>query len=202
MKKFKFIAFLLFATMLSVNFTSCGDDEPSDDPSISVTKEVDLGLPSGTIWAGWNVGANSPEEYGGYYAWGETEEKECYDRETYVGGNAPRFDFDQWTGGWHIPNNSQVDELIDNCTWTWITYKGVNGYKVTGPNGNSIFLPAAGWREGMSLSNANIVGQYYLYSQYEDYGGNFAYYLSFNEDGYHNADGHYPIYGRSIRPVK
>lgn len=139
-------------------------------------KEVDLGL--SVKWAGWNVGASSPEEYGGYYAWGETEEKSEYSVSTYkyyydtdgdgdeeyanIGSDISGTQYDvarqKWGGSWRMPTYNELSELRSKCTWTWITYKGINGYKVTGPNGNSIFLPAAGYRSGTSLDNRGSRG--------------------------------------------
>ncbi len=132
---------------------------------------IDLGLPSGTKWACCNVGASSPEEYGGYYAWGETEEKSYYDWSTYkyrnddglltkyctnsYGGivdNKTILDLEddvahvKWGGSWRIPTSEEIIELIDNCTCTGVIFNDVNGYIVTSrSNGNSIFLPAAGY---------------------------------------------------------
>jgi hypothetical protein len=138
-------------------------------PAVSTKDWVDLGLPSGTLWATCNVGANSPEEYGDYFAWGETFSKDYYDWTTYKWcngsmdgitkysyGNIYFIDFKselepeddvayvQWGPSWRMPTKAQQDELREHCTWTWTTQNGVNGYLVIGPNGNSIFLPVAG----------------------------------------------------------
>ena len=123
---------------------------------------IDLGLPSGTKWACCNVGASKPEEYGGYYAWGETEEKEYYDWSTYthcdgtvstlhnIGDDIAGTEYDvahvKWGGLWRMPTLNQIKELINNCAPTWTQQNGVNGILVTGQNGNAIFLPAAGYR--------------------------------------------------------
>ena len=183
---------------------------------ITPGKEVDLGLPSGTIWAGWNVGASSPEEYGGYYAWGETEEKSVYNWDTYkyrasqlgeyvnIGSNISGTQYDvarqKWGVSWRVPTIAEVDELISKCTWIWYEYKGVNGYKVTGLNGNSIFLPAA----GNSLNSEMIYGSYWSASLYEgdDNDGTFAcflgfYYGSISSNGYDSR-----MDGNTVRPVK
>lgn len=134
---------------------------------------VDLGLPSGLKWATCNVGASKPEEYGGYYAWGELEVKREYTFETYVykkeqsfvsrlfgsvaecefiGSNISKTKYDvahvKWGGSWRMPSYDEQDELCNECTWIWTSVDGVNGYKVIGPNGNSIFLPASGYRCG------------------------------------------------------
>lgn len=140
-------------------------------PAVNTKEWVDLGLPSGTLWATCNVGANSPEEYGDYFAWGETFSKDYYDWTTYKwcngsmdgltkysygSGNIYFIDFKselepeddvayvQWGPSWRMPTKAQQDELREHCTWTWTTQNGVNGYLVIGPNGNSIFLPVAG----------------------------------------------------------
>jgi len=132
---------------------------------------IDLGLPSGTLWASCNVGATKSEEYGGYYAWGETEEKEKYTWSTYkwcddtstkltkycskseygIVDNKTVLDMNddvahvKWGGEWRMPTIREVWELIDNTTKEWITQNGVIGCKYTSKtNGNSIFLPAAG----------------------------------------------------------
>ena len=155
------------------------------DPNVNEEHEyVDLGLPSGTLWATMNIGANSPEEYGDYFAWGETEPKENYDWSTYKWCNGsentmtkyctygyygavdgktelePEDDAASvnWGASWRMPTVEQLQELIDNCTWTSMQQNGVNGRLVTGPNGNTIFLPAAGSRQNSSLNNAGSRG--------------------------------------------
>ena len=126
---------------------------------------IDLGLPSGTKWACCNVGATTPEGYGGYYAWGETEEKDYYDLKAYqhvyfeYGGYEHYYDIGsdiagthndvahvKWGESWVMPSKNQIQELIENCTYEWTTLMGINGGKFTGINGGSIFLPAAGHR--------------------------------------------------------
>lgn len=132
---------------------------------------IDLGLPSGLLWATCNMGASSPEEYGGYYAWGETYEKEGYTADgcsTYgvelgdISGN-PEYDVARalWGSEWRVPTFNDLQELLDNCTWTQTVRNGVNGYLVTGRNGNSIFLPASGYRNGTSLAGGGSGGNYW-----------------------------------------
>ena len=182
----------------------------------TVADAVDLGLPSGTLWASWNVGATKPEEYGGYYAWGETTEKEEYTVGTYEHydhtwqeyiniGDISGTEYDvahmMWGDGWHMPTKAQIQELVDKCTWEWITYNGnVYGYKITGPNGNRIFLPAAGYRYGTSLSYAGSNGYYWSGTLYEDYSYR-AWGLYFSS-GYHTLYGSNRYYGFTVRPVK
>ena len=121
---------------------------------------IDLGLPSGIRWACCNVGASVPEEYGGYYAWGETEEKESYDWESYryydasteqcvdIGDDIAGTRYDvatvKWGDSWRMPSSGMFQELMDNCTCVWTSLNDVNGYLFTGSNGGRFFLPAAG----------------------------------------------------------
>ena len=135
--------------------TVTGGDNPTTD-----AVAVDLGLPSGTKWSDRNVGASKPEDYGGYYAWGETEEKEVYDWSTYIhcngsdetchdiGTDITGTDYDvahtKWGGSWKMPNNNQIDELYRYCNPQQTTQNGVNGLLFTGLNGRTIFLPAGG----------------------------------------------------------
>ncbi len=170
---------------------------------------VDLGLPSGLKWATCNVGASSPSGYGNYYAWGETSTKSEYtgsNSKTYgnssygnIGGNystdAARAN---WGGTWRLPTKAECEELKDRCTWTWTTQGGHNGYKVKGPNGNTIFLPAAGCRYGTSLDDGGERGYYWSSTPYSDSGG--AYGLGFGSS-YRGVGWYYRYYGRSARPV-
>ena len=187
---------------------------------------VDLGLPSGLKWATCNVGASTPEGYGDYFAWGETEPKSDYSWKTYkwcngsstsltkyntrtgygMVDNKIQLDPDDdaarvnWGGKWRMPTDSEWTELRNNCTWTWTTQNGVYGHKVTSRvNGNSIFLPAAGRRSGASLDNAGSIGRYWSSALYTGYPGD-AYSVDFHSSGvgrgYRSRD-----YGQSVRPV-
>lgn len=184
---------------------------------------VDLGL--SVLWAAYNVGASSPEEYGGYYAWGETSTKSDYTwenykyREKFYYGDGPD-DWD-WTGkfigneisgtsydvahvtwgdGARMPTHTEVIELVDNCTFTGGSYNGVSGSYVTGPNGNSIFLPFAGDRSYGDLYYEGSYGCFWSGTYYgEDYGGR-AYYL-FCDEGYGGWAYDRRYYGLSVRPV-
>jgi len=181
---------------------------------------VDLGLPSGTKWATCNVGANSPEEYGDYFAWGETAPKDYYYWSTYFDTNDNGSTFKKynrnggltelqptddaatknWGSPWHMPTFVQMQELLDNCTREWTTQGGVNGILVTGPNGNTIFLPAAGGRWDYELYDSGSNGVYWSSSRgrYDDDG---AYDLFFTS-GYWSQDGDdYRYYGLSVRAV-
>lgn len=122
---------------------------------------VDLGLPSGTLWAKYNIGATSPEEYGGYYAWGEVTPKQKYTASNYlhytkdngeysgsfIGNDISGTEYDaahvNWGNGARMPNKLEAEELIKYCNWQSYTYNSVSGCLITGPNNNSIFLPFA-----------------------------------------------------------
>ncbi|MBR1465013.1 MAG: hypothetical protein IJ607_01475 [Bacteroidaceae bacterium] len=173
---------------------------------------IDLGI--GVKFACCNVGASSPEEYGGYYAWGETEEKDHYDSSTYkyynpstgyqsLGSDISGTQYDvahvKWDGGWHMPSYEQLGLLTSKCTSTWTSVNGVYGRKVTGPNGASIFLPAAGYRWSDYTYNVGISGDVWSSTQYPNYSDD-AYYLGFGSGGFGKRyDGRYD--GRSVRPV-
>ena len=194
--------------------------------SINGHDYVDLGLPSGLKWATCNVGASKPEDYGGYYAWGETKEKENYYWNTYKWCNGrddhmtkyctdgyygnvdnrtvldPEDDVAhvKWGGSWRMPTTDEQRELLNKCRWEWTRLNGVNGYKVTSKtNGNSIFLPAAGCRNGTEAYDRGRYGGYWSSSLYS-YDGSSACYLYF---GYDSRDwytnGRYG--GLSVRPV-
>ena len=184
---------------------------------------VDLGL--SVKWACRNVGASSPEEYGGYYAWGETEEKSNYTPLTYkyylgdldgdeyyydlneyanIGSDISGTQYDvahiKWGGSWRMPTLSEIMELVENCTWTWTTQNGVSGQLVTGPNGNSIFLPFAGIRNGTELCWHGSRG-YYWSATLGEYGSDLAYNLYFFAGrGYWN-EWDYRSIGFTVRPV-
>ena len=142
----------------------------------------------------------------------KTMTKYCNDREYGYNGfmdNKTTLDLNddvarvKWGGNWRMPTYSEFEELLDNCTWTWATLNGIWGYKVTskksGYTSRSIFLPAAGWRDGSSLSNAGKVGDYWSSSLDSGYQGH-ARYLYFYSV-YHNTSYHYRYCGRSVRPV-
>ncbi len=164
---------------------------------------IDLGLTSGLKWATCNVGASSPSDYGDYFAWGNTKDytisTEPYTGTDNISGNS---DYDaataNWGNVWRIPTKEEIDELIEECSWVWTKTDDINGYKVTSSNGNSIFLPAAGYY-GTSLISAGRAGMYWSSSPYESY-SSFAYYLEF-QNGYFGWNWSGGNYGQSIRPV-
>lgn len=197
----------------------------TETPDTSPAEAVDLGLPSGIKWASCNVGATVPEEYGGYYAWGETDEKDFYDWSTYKWCNGtsdsqtkyctsseygtvdnktvldPEDDVAhvKWGGDWRMPTIAEMLELIDNCSSEWTSINGVDGRKFTGPNGNSIFLPAAGERWDSSLYHAGSRG-YYWSRTLHPYGSDNARDLYFSS-GDIDTDSGNRYYGLCVRPV-
>lgn len=173
---------------------------------ITLSKKVDLGL--SVCWAGWNVGASSPEGYGDYYAWGETSTKASYTKDNSynygesIGSIAGKSAYDvacaKWGSSWRLPTEAEFEELINRCAWNRTTYNGVDGYKVTGPNGNSIFLPAAGWFDS-SLRGLGTLGLYWSATPDES-DPNYACILEF-EIGYQDTGFYDRSSGYSVRPV-
>ena len=206
-----------------------------DQPEIPDTHEyVDLVLPSGTLWATCNIGANSPEEYGDHFAWGETtgynDGKTVFSWNTYkwckgssetlikyctkseYGNNGftdgkTVLDLEDdaaranWGGDWRMPTLAEIEELMNNTTREWTTLNGVNGYKFSSKsNGNSIFLPAAGYRWYGALDDVSSVGAY-LSSTIDESVPSDPWFLYFTKrDFYMNTFTR--AYGYSIRPVR
>ena len=202
---------------------------------------VDLGLPSGVKWATCNLGATKPEEYGDYFAWGETSP---YYESGYAQSDSPVWRRIPWsgqsyynTGGygadsymyynssegdryadktfldleddaahvmfgdeWRIPSWAEMSELRNKCTWELTMVNGSIGCKVTGPNGNSIFLPAAGDRSGMDKYYSGNDGLYWTSTRYPT-SERRAVGLDFDIDGVNKVTGYYRYYGFTIRPV-
>ena len=219
---------------------------------VTVPEAVDLGLPSGLKWASCNVGANKPEEYGDYFAWGETEpyyeagyaqsespvwksgKENGYDWPSYkfrVSGDwydnvkfnkycsqsdywygtgpmdnktvlAPEDDAAHvnWGGSWRMPTLDECKELLNKCTWTWTTQNGVDGRKVTGPNGKSIFLPAAGYRYDADLYGVGSGGGYWWSSSLNT-GDPYSAYFVYFSSGYCIWNDFSRYWGFSVRPV-
>ena len=176
--------------------------EAQDTPIDDGHEWVDLGLPSGTLWATCNVGATTPEEYGDYFAWGETKMRNDFWDEYTMGGymwswwnhdygmyslskyctdgsygsvdNKTELDVEDdaayvnWGHIWRMPSTDQIKELINNCSSTWAQQNGVDGWLFTGSNGNTMFLPLAGYLEGYSIKNydAGVRGYYWSRTLY------------------------------------
>ena len=195
---------------------------------------VDLGLPSGTLWATCNVGASRPQDVGLYFAWGETEghgtdlsDGYSFSWENYKWGNSTselltlfskynfkpetgldgyidgKFILDpeddaayvNWGSEWRTPSKAQFDELKEKCTWTQTTVQGVDGYEVTGPSGNSIFLPVTGWRLDDMLLDG---GAYWTRTSNPDDAGG-AFYYCWDDWGEYEFGGR--VNGQCVRPV-
>lgn len=207
---------------MEVNFTSQEEELTSD--------WVDLGLPSGLLWATRNVGASSPEDYGDYFAWAETQPKSVYSWSTYqytcnnsLNGltkycNSSSYGCNgytdnlanlqpcddaataNWGGGARTPTREEWEELKNNCTSVWTTQNGVNGRLFTGPNGNCLFLPAAGHRDDSSLGCDGTHGVYRSSSLDTDFTYN-AWGLAFRSGSCDMCYG-FRCVGRSVRAVR
>lgn len=181
----------------------------SGNGTINGHEYVDLGL--SVKWATCNVGASIPSDYGGYYAWGEISTKTTYTEENSVtyeknlGDIAGDSQYDaaraNWGGTWRLPTPNEIRELKEKCKWTWTTLGDHTGYRVTGPNGNSIFLPAAGYlfRSNLGLGRTGENG-YYWSSMPNENATQYAYYLRFYNSDYDGSwSNRYD--GQSVRPV-
>ena len=235
MKQLKNYLSILSMLLLLLTFASCTSNTENsctsntENSCTSNTENgheyVDLGLPSGIKWATCNVGANSPEDYGYHFAWGETSPKDEYTEDAYKysngNGDMTKYCTDSyygkvdnkttlelvddaahvnWGGKWRMPTTAEQDELRNNCTWTSTTQNGVKGYKVTSKkNGNSIFLPAAGYRNNDYLSSAGDNGNYWSSSLDSGSSGR-AYDLRFNSGFVYWSLSSRSL-GHSVRPV-
>ena len=235
MKKTSFFI-LAFAAFLSVGLYSCSKD--NDDSNETATSGgggdtfdgnwVDLGLPSGLLWADRNLGAETPEGYGDYIAWGETEAKDSYSWSAYryaeginkltkycsktASGNEGFTDNlttlqpmdDAATAKWgdavRMPTRAEWQELSDNTTATWTTRNGVYGRLMTASNGNSIFLPAAGRHQASSVDGDGEFGYYWTNALYTS-DPSYAYDFVVVEDSQFESMG-YRNRGQSVRAVR
>lgn len=145
--------------------------------SCSYARPVDLGL--SVNWANINLGAASEESYGDYFAWTKADVATQY-----------------WGSSWRLPTKEELEELKNYCSWTWTNIQGIYGYRITGPNGNSIFLPAAGYFDGSSLMSANSFGSYMS----SDGNSSVCYRLSFNSTK-SNVRTDHSYQRRTVRPV-
>lgn len=194
--------------VLSLVFTAliCGgcSEELYLCPDENHPHAIDLGLPNGTKWACCNVGAPSPEHSGGYYSWGETNIKSVYDEDHYespdyiddIAGTEYDAAYMNWGNNWRMPNYEQVSELLNCCKdKKGTTYKGVKGLVLTGPSGNSIFLPFAGFTYRGPVSGDF---QGYLWTSTRD--GNHGEAFKFNKkNAFHEAQPR--EFGFNIRPI-
>lgn len=216
--KRKFAFFFLVAFL--VTFPSCSESESEVENPKSDSNAIDLGL--SVKWAACNLGATAPEEYGLYFAWAEVSEKKEYTWSAYKycdGSNVMFGDeITKYTGkadvlqksddaanvllgdGWRIPTTAELEELIKKCKWTLETIGGHSGYTITGPNGNSIFLPFAGFKNEDGLQEGGKGGYYWSANIYEYFNG-LADDLEMNANMKTTA--YFERYiGMTIRPVK
>lgn len=232
---------------------SCRDEEVAKSEAEEILGCVDLGL--SVKWATCNLGAENPEEFGNYYAWGENDTfdytivwatsdisidsqygncsawgeskvKSVYNWNQYEYCNGTDSTLTKYcTNGsygivdniieleesddaaynilgesWRMPTDAEWTELRENCTWTWMQKNGVNGYEVTGKNGNSIFLPAAGYRNDTSILDIGYEGRYWSKSLREDK-PIYAWGVRFSPDYKRRSTEFYRYFGRSVRPV-
>ena len=237
------ILLMAFAAMLSVGVVSCGKDDNTtsnggnnnggDNPGgggNTTADWVDLGLPSGLLWATCNLGANAPEEYGNYYAWGETATKEVYEWSTYryctVDGNGSLQTLTKYNtssdygtpdnlttleaiddaatqalgDGARTPTKEEWEELINNTTVQWTTMSGVSGRKFIGANGSTLFLPAAGGYD-LELFDAGSDGYYWSSSLGTD-GPLLAWYFGFYLGDQYMDDDVFRCAGHTVRAVR
>ena len=191
---------------------------------------IDLGLPSGLLWATCNVGADTPEDYGDYFAWGETQPKSVYNWSTYQHCNGsdntltkycdnPSYGYNgftdnlitllpeddaataNWGSNWRMPIQAEWHELLNNTTVTWITQDGVNGMLFTAMNGNCLFLPAAGYRYENSHCDYNTFGFYWSISLCTGWSQTARDLLYLFLDEY-IINNDYRCRGHSVRPVR
>ena len=201
-----------------------GCTKPESEPGSEQGDWVDLGLPSGLLWATRNVGATSPEDYGDYFAWGETTPKEVYNWSTYrycisFSNNLTKYCNNSDYGdngfadnltilessddaatanyGGRTPTKEDWEELINNTTCKWARQKGVSGCRFTSSNGNSLFLPAAGIRSDSSVHFDGSFCQYWSSSLYDEFPG-YAWYFDYDM----GMGGSYRYGGFSVRAVR
>ena len=193
--------------MLFLSQPMNAQEEGATTGSLNGHEWVDLGL--SVKWATCNVGASAPEQYGNYYAWGETKPKDEYTDENSVTYQQqmsdiacnPQYDAAtaNWGEGWKMPTRTQMGELNTICTWEWMKQNGVRGYKVTGPNGNSIFLPAAGHWSSTAFTDASCGYNYYWSSTPNS--STTAFNLRFNSNAF-IVEGNHRTIGYTVRPVR
>ncbi len=211
------------ASQFSTTSSQTTEDISNFCPDNNHPHQIDLGL--SVKWTCCNVGASSPADYGGYYAWGETAEKVNYTWTTYkwCGGSDKSMTkyctssyygtvddksvleasddaaTVNWGSPYRTPTSDELTELQNYCTWTWVTIGGVPGHKVTGSTGNSIFLPAGGFRSDTRLLLKEEYGYYWASTLGDVYPAG-AQQLGFTSDKpYRNGSERY--HGNHVRPV-
>ncbi len=192
---------LLLASCLLLPAAAAAGQEPQG-------QAVDLGL--SVLWADRNVGAQSPADYAPLFHWNDFEkdftpawlqELPAEGEDLPFSGSGQDFAARSWGGSWRLPTREEILELTEKCTWTWTCEQGVNGMKVTGPNGNSIFLPASGRTDHGDLYDLGEYGHYWSGTLSSD-PGHYLYELVFRDNGPYYAYVHKTAAGESIRPVQ
>lgn len=233
----KLITLALLASVLTLY--SCQKEDQKEEPIINVTGDPDPDIPDiitvnghdavnlglSVRWATCNVDATEPEQFGGYYSWGETETKTEYNWDNYkycenystftkyctqpsYGNVDNKTELDpeddvahvKWGEGWRMPTREEVIELLKNCTRKWTTRNGVKGYLFQGKNGNTIFMPAAGYQSSNGPVSVGNEGYYYTNSIVTQ-SPNTAYYKYFPSDFNSLETDGYRFNGLTIRPV-
>ena len=218
------------AALMLMTAVVCAAGCKKEDNANNGHTYVDLGLPSGTLWATCNVGATTPEGYGDYFAWGETQTKSTYNWSTYRYCNGSYYTLTKycnnsdygyngftdnltilqpgddaatanWGNGWCMPTRAQWEELYQNTTNSWATQNGVNGRVFTAANGNSLFLPAAGYRWDSELDYAGSHGYYWSRSLNTGYPSRAWNFIFYSDDCGMYSYG-YRDRGFSVRPVR
>ena len=227
MIKKKSLAVLRFIPMIGLGILcmmpmSCSkeEEEPTYIGYVNGHEYVDLGLPSGTKWATCNVGATSPEDAGGYFAWGETSAKSSYILDTYAHYNSSSYEYldigtdiagtsydvahVRWGGTWQMPTFEQFNELINKCTSQKTTINGIKGLEFFGANGASIFIPTTGYYwEGHEIIYKNEGAYLWLATQTPDkvkealYGG----YINYGSERIPVTNSFFRYKGLAVRPV-
>lgn len=226
MKKLNKPTTILVAFAIAAAMTGCGN-EPTKDLGggiyeINGHKFVDLGLPSGTLWADRNIGADSPYDVGDYFAWGEVFTKTTYSKDNYKYGGSSKYTKynsedgktildaadDAATVNWgsrcRMPTFQECQELTHKCNWTWQSnYNGSAGYLVIGPNGKSIFFPTTGYYSVSYLDrDEEMKNGYYLLKDRPNNLDSWAHNLYFNPNSLNFAAGFILRYkGAPIRPA-
>lgn len=206
---------IAYGTTISATTKTADGKEPWQPTEPDENGAVDLGL--SVKWAAYNIGATSPEEYGDYYAWGEVESKIDYTEKTYQFYRVDKYNYilpdglsdisatkydaatANWGNGWRMPTKLEIMELCEKTTIVYVNYNNVKGYRFIGPNGNSIFLPNAGYRDEYGLKGAGGAGQYWSSSVNES-NKNCSY--SMIPSNSNKVTDNYRSCGLSIRAVK
>ncbi len=209
------------------NAQTSGTKPADNSKTINGHKFIDLGLPSGLLWAETNIGAETAADDGDYFAWGETATKDTYNWSTYKYGssydnmtkynstdgktvleNSDDAAYVNWGSSCRMPTQAEFSELCNTtyCTWTWTSKTTssnvtINGYEVTSKkNGNSIFLPASGYRYESYLYYHGSYGDYWS-SALNSYGTSIAYSLYFSSGHFYSGYGYRRYLGFTVRPV-